>query len=243
MLPPTQLANGSANYIQCDSKPNDAAFENLKRRLVKRTSDADVERCIALLQHVGSCRDMTACQEGGACVRTKRVMVHYSICNETHEGRKCSICQQLLALCKLHALRCQESKLGCDVLHCPNRKMSMLSSNNPSSRKELLMKLMTAQRLTSMEERMKFVKGLIENPQTRVRVLRGLQKMRQVRLGSSQVGRNLKHVSKPTPVGKVNRPTVLMPNAVNQLTRSIRELNTSDSLVSWKASILFTPKY
>uniref|UniRef100_A0A1B6HGK6 histone acetyltransferase n=2 Tax=Homalodisca liturata TaxID=320908 RepID=A0A1B6HGK6_9HEMI len=247
MLPSTRLVNKSPNYFQCDLQQNDPAIENLKSGLVKGTSEADVERCIALLQHVGNCRDLTACQEGGACVRTKRVIFHYWVCRVTHEGRHCSICQQLLTLCKLHAQRCQDSKLGCDVLHCPNRKKSLLSSNNPSRDecKELFAKLMKALRSpSSEEEKMRHVKGLcMKHPQVTEGMLRVLQKMRQVRLGRSQVGRNPKHLTRPTPVRQVIRPTLFMPDAVKQLTRSIREMNSSDSLVSWKAKILFTPKY
>uniref|UniRef100_A0A1B6LG25 histone acetyltransferase n=2 Tax=Graphocephala atropunctata TaxID=36148 RepID=A0A1B6LG25_9HEMI len=204
---------------------NRPTYENLKRKLIKRSSEADLQCCIDLLEHASSCEDggeiVGVCQMGEACGRIKNVMFHYQSCIASQD---CAICQQLVILCQLHAQRCQNHKLGCNVLLCPNK---------PSSReecKEMYYKLMNALRLSSKEEKMKHINRLFRSdPQTAKRVVLELRKVREAT-----------KLMRAIPRGRVIRST---PRGQAAVRSTLREINNSEPLVSWKAKIAFVPNY
>jgi len=108
-------------------------FETISLKgLPEGTTAAQVARCNHLLKHISDCAAAPGtCAEGGACRRTKQILAHHLGCLYRRRGRtaECSVCQQLLALCRIHSQLCQDDRGNCTVLYCKNKRVNVSHQN------------------------------------------------------------------------------------------------------------------
>lgn len=97
---------------------NDTTIKHFKDKLFKETKTENIEQCVDLLEHIGSCSDLQICDRGESCRKTKSVLAHYYSCPRTVLGWDCPVCQQFQALCQIHNVHCKNSKDDCNVPFC-----------------------------------------------------------------------------------------------------------------------------
>ena len=70
---------------------------------VQEAHRQSIERCIQSLEHYTYCEDKTCSSQ--SCMKMKKVFHHAEGCNQKNEN-DCSICKQLIALCRYYAKSC-----------------------------------------------------------------------------------------------------------------------------------------